>query len=152
MKHIYLTKEGFEKLKEELENLKKRRPVLVKHLEEARALGDLRENAEYHATKEALTKLQNRINELEEKIRNARVIEKTSTDRVLLGSTVYVKNLVTQGEFKYQIVDPEEVNVDEGKISINSPVGSGLWEHKVGDVVEIKVPAGILKLKILKIE
>lgn len=152
MKHIYLTKEGIKKLRDELTALKNRRPQLVKHLEEARALGDLRENAEYHATKEALHKLTKRIADLEHKIKIAQVIEKISIDKALIGSTVYVKNLDSGDEFKYQLVDPEEVDIDSGKISINSPIGSGLFEHKTGETVEIKVPAGMLKLKILKIE
>jgi len=150
--HIYLTKPGYEKLKKELESLKERRPLLVQQLREARALGDLKENAEYHSTKERLAKLQDRLNQLEEKMRIARVIEKSSTDKFLLGSTVYVKNLNTDEDYKYQLVAPEEAEISEGKISVNSPVGEGLFEHRKGDVVEIKIPAGLLKLKIIKIE
>ena len=152
MGHIYLTKPGYEKLKKELESLKERRPLLVQQLREARALGDLKENAEYHSTKERLAKLQDRLNQLEEKMRIARVIEKSSTDKFLLGSTVYVKNLNTDEDYKYQLVAPEEAEISEGKISVNSPVGEGLFEHRKGDVVEIKIPAGLLKLKIIKIE
>ncbi len=152
MKHIYLTKEGMEKLKGELSSLKERRPQMVKHLEEARSLGDLRENAEYHATKEALLKLTKRIADIEDKVKIARVIEKVSNDTALIGAVVHVKNLNSGDEFKYQLVDPEEVDIDSGKISINSPIGSGLFEHKAGETVEIEVPSGTLKLTIIKIE
>jgi len=154
MKHIYLTPEGMEKLQKEYEELKKRRPQLIRHLEEARALGDLRENAEYHSTKEAIAKLDARLFALQEKIKSARLIEKNalSKNEVLQGSTVTIKNLTTSDEFVYQLVDPEEADVDAGKISINSPIAEGLIGKKAGDTVEVKVPAGILKLKILKIE
>ncbi len=154
MKQIYLTKEGLEKLRKEYEELKNRRPQLLKHLEEARALGDLRENAEYHSTKEAIAKLDARIFSLEQKLRSARIIEKDKMSRgeILLGSTVTIKNIDTNEEFVYQLVDPEEADVDSGKISINSPIASALIGKKKGDTVEVTVPAGKLKLKIIKID
>ncbi|MDI6757914.1 MAG: transcription elongation factor GreA [Endomicrobiia bacterium] len=155
MKHSYLTKEGFAKLSAEYDELKKRRPQLVMHLEEARQMGDLRENAEYHSTKESLAKLDKRTFNLGEKLKTARVIDKSkiaADGKILLGSTVTLKNLDSGAQLIYQLVDPEEIDIDAGKISVASPIGDGLLEKRSGDAVEIKVPAGLLKLKILKVE
>lgn len=139
----------------EYDELRKRRPQLVIHLEEARQMGDLRENAEYHSTKEALAKLDKRTFDLGEKLKTARVIDKSkiaADGKILLGSTVTLKNLDNGAQLTYQLVDPEEIDIDAGKISAASPIGDGLLEKKAGDAVEIRVPAGVLKFKILKVE
>lgn len=134
--------------------LKQRRPQLVRHLEEARQMGDLRENAEYHSTKEALAKLDKRIFDLGSKLNSARVIDKSKVSpdgKILLGSTVKLKNIDSGAEIEYQLVDPEEIDIDAGKISAMSPIGDGLLEKKAGDTVEIRVPAGVLKFKIMAV-
>jgi len=151
----YLTREGYEKLREELEHLKKvRRPQLSKDIEVARAHGDLSENADYDAAKEALTKLQRRIADTENKLRTATIVDDAAipTDKVYINAKVTLKDMEEGDEFEYTLVGADEADPVEGKISVFSPIGQGLLEHKAGDVVEIKVPKGTVKYKILKIE
>jgi transcription elongation factor GreA len=151
---IYLTREGYEKLAKELEHLKAvKRRELSKAIGQARAHGDISENAEYDAAKEAQGLNEKRIAELEDKLARGRILddENIPKDQVLLGATVTLKDLDTDEEIDYMIVSEEEADYTQGKISATSPVGKALMEQEVNSVVEIKVPAGILRYKILKI-
>ena len=150
---VYMSRQGYEKLRKQLKEIKRKRPELSKEIEVAREKGDLKENAEYHAAKEALLHLQIRIVNLETKLRNARMIEdeKLSSDKVYIGATVELKNTVTNEEIKWALVSADEADVIEGKISIESPMAQGLLGHKVGDVVKVTVPAGMVEYKITKI-
>lgn len=152
---VYLTRAGYEKLRSDLEHLKTtERRRIAKAIGEARLLGDISENAEYDAAKDAQAHCEARIAELEAKLANVRIIEdqKIASDKVLIGALVSLKDVNAGEDLKYMMVSPEEANFDENKLSIFSPVGKGLLGHKVGETVEIKVPAGTLKYKITKIE
>ena len=151
----YLTREGFEKLRKELESLKTvKRRQLSRAIAEAREHGDISENAEYDSAKEAQGMNEKKIAELEGKLACAKILddENISKDEVLIGATVSLKDLNTNEKIEYMLVSEDEADYSQGKISISSPVGSGLMNHKKNDNVEIKVPAGVLKYKILKIE
>ncbi len=151
---ISLTRAGRDKIVKELEELKgEKRREIAKQLAEARAHGDLSENAEYDAAKEAQAMNEKRIAELEETLMRARIIDEDSVpkDQALLGATVRVKDLRGGQEFDYILVSEEEADFENDKISITSPVGGALLGHKVGDVVEIAVPAGALEYEIVKI-
>lgn len=155
MEEIYLTREGYEKLLKELEYLKTtKRRELSKAIEEARAYGDLRENAEYDAAKEAQALNEKRIAELEERLSCSRIVDEENipTDEVLIGATVRLKDLDSGEELEYTLVSELEADYEEGKISVTSPVGQGLLGHKENEIVEINIPAGILRYKILKIK
>lgn len=150
----YLTQEALDKLKEELRLARTEgRQEIARAIAEARAQGDLTENAEYDAAKEAQSHLEARIARLEETIASARLVDESQIDasRVYILSTVRVKNAKTGTEATYTLVSPEEANMTEGKISIKSPVGQGLLGREAGETVEISVPAGTLKLKILEV-
>lgn len=154
MSEIYLTKKGYQKLAEELEHLKTtKRRELSKAIGLARAQGDISENAEYDAAKDAQGMNEKRISELENKLAGARILDdhEMSSDEVLIGAIVKLKDMDTEEELEYMLVSGEEADYNQNKISIASPVGSSLLNHKVNDVVEIKIPAGILKYKILAI-
>ncbi|MBN1823627.1 MAG: transcription elongation factor GreA [Endomicrobiales bacterium] len=148
---IYLTKEGRNKLVDELEKLKKRKPQLSEEIAKARELGDLKENAEYHAAKEALTNLQRRIAEIENKLSRAKILETKNTDKVYIGVTVSMREADTGDEYDYTIVDAEEANPAEKKISLKSPLAQGLLGHKKGDKVKVRLPGGETEYEILKI-
>ncbi|MCK5450163.1 MAG: transcription elongation factor GreA [Candidatus Omnitrophica bacterium] len=152
--YINLTRGGRDKLCEELDSLKgdKRREI-AKALDEARSHGDLSENAEYDAAKEAQAMNERRVSELEDILIRARLIDETkiSKDEALLSATVTVRDLGSGEEFDYMLVSEEESDYDMDKISITSPVGEAILGHKVGDIVEIQIPAGILKYEIMKI-
>jgi transcription elongation factor GreA len=150
----YLTREGYEKLVKELEHLKTtRRRELSRAIGEARAHGDISENAEYDAAKEAQGLNEKRIAELEAKLATANILddENISKDEVLIGATVKLKDMDCGDVLEYRLVADEEADYAANKISVTSPVGSALIGHKEKDVVEIRVPAGVLKYKILKI-
>ncbi len=150
----YLTKAGYEKLTKELEHLKTvKRRTLSKAIGEARAHGDISENAEYDAAKEAQGLNEKRIAELESKLAASQIIdeEQMSSDEVLVGATVQLVDIKSGRELTYTLVAEEEADYSQGMISISSPVGRGLLNHKEGDTVEIKVPAGVLKYKVLNI-
>ncbi len=150
----HLTREGYEKLRKALEHLKTvKRRELSKAIGAARAHGDISENAEYDAAKEAQALNEKRIAELENQLAGAQILddENISKDEVLIGATVKLKDLDSGEELEYTLVAEEEADYAQGKISISSPVGSGLLNHKEKDTIEIKVPAGVLKYKILKI-
>lgn len=151
---IYLTREGYEKLAQELEFLKTtKRRELSKAVGEARAHGDISENAEYDAAKDAQGLNEKKISELEFKLSRARLIENENMacDEVLIGAKVLLKDMDSAEELEYIFVSEEESDYSLNKISVTSPVGQGLLGHKQGETVEIKIPAGILKYKILKI-
>jgi transcription elongation factor GreA len=150
----YLSKEGYEKIKKELHHLKTvERPDISKQIAEARDKGDLSENAEYDAAKDAQGMLEYRIAKMEETLANAKIIDDKNIDnsKVYLLSTVYIKNHNTKKDLKYKLVSEDEANHKEGKISIKSPIGSALMGKVKGDVVDAKVPAGTIKLEILDI-
>ncbi|GCD80579.1 transcription elongation factor GreA [Schleiferia thermophila] len=150
----YLTAEGLKKLKEELEYLKNvERPKISQQIAEARDKGDLSENAEYDAAKEAQGLLELKIAKLEDLIANAKIMDKSDVDvsKVMVMSTVKLKNLKTKQVVSYTLVSESEADLKKGKISINSPIGQGLVGKKVGEKVAIKVPAGILEFEILEI-
>ena len=151
---IYLTRAGFEKLQEELEFLKTvKRRQLAKAVGEARSHGDISENAEYDAAKEAQGLNEKKIAELEHSLSHAQILDDKNIpkDEVLLGATVTLKDLDTNEEFQYMLVSEAEADYGEGKISATSPVGKGLLGHKENEVAEINIPAGTLRYKILKI-
>jgi len=151
---IILTREGRDKICKELEFLKgARRREIAKSLAEARAHGDLSENAEYDAAKEEQALNEKRITQIEETLMRAQILDNDamSKDEALIGATVTVKDKNTGNEFNYMLVAEEESDFELDKISISSPVGKALLGHKVGDIVEIKVPAGILEYEITTI-
>jgi len=150
---IYLTQDGFEKLVSELEHLKTvKRRQLSKAVGEARAHGDISENAEYDAARDAQAHNEKQIVELEDKLACVRILDKNiPSDEVLIGATVKLQDMDTQEELDYTLVSELEADYAEGKISITSPVGNGLLGHKENEVVEIKIPAGIKRYKIIKI-
>ena len=152
MAEIYLTREGRNKMIEELDKLQKRKPQIQDEIARAREHGDLRENAEYHAAKESLTNLMQRIAVLDSKLSRAKIIEEQNIDpdKIFIGVTVTIKD-EDGDEYIYSIVDEEEANPLEMKISIGSPLAQGLLEHKVGDKVDVNLPAGVIKFTILKI-
>ena len=150
----YYTEEGLKKLREELNQLKDiERPKASQAIADARDKGDLSENAEYDAAKEAQGLLELRISKLEETLSNARVINESNIDhsKVLILSTIDVKNLSNNSIMTYTLVAESEADLGRGKISINSPIGKGLLGKSVGDIAEIQVPNGIIKFEILEI-
>lgn len=152
---IYLTKDGYNRMKDELGRLKTdvRREVLEK-IAEARSHGDLSENAEYDAAREEQSQLEARINELENKLASASILDprQIRTDRVYILTTVKLKNLDAADEvIEYTLVSSEEADTDQGKISVRSPVGRSLIGKAVGEKVEIQVPKGKLHYEILEI-
>ncbi|MFT3979701.1 MAG: transcription elongation factor GreA [Ferruginibacter sp.] len=150
----YVTQETFEKMQAELHILKSvDRPAASAAIAEAREKGDLKENAEYDAAKEAQGLLEARINSLEGALANARILDESTIDtsRVSILTKVTLTNMGTKKTVTYQIVSESEADLKAGKISVTSPIGAGLLGKTVGEVVEVKVPAGILKFKIEKI-
>ena len=151
---LFLTQEGYEKLKGKLDYLKttKRREI-AKQLEKARAMGDLSENAEYDAAKEAQAHCEKEIRELEDKLGRARIIEHENIpkDKVYIGAKVKLRDEDSQEEMTYCLVSPPEADYALNKISIESPIGKALLGRKVDDLVPIKVPAGELTYRILDI-
>ncbi|MBU0683193.1 MAG: transcription elongation factor GreA [Candidatus Omnitrophota bacterium] len=153
-KRIMLTREGRDKMCSELQFLKgEKRRENAKALAEARAHGDLSENAEYDAAKEAQAMNEKKIAELEDTLMRAQLIDNNaiSKDEALVGATVKVKDCNTNESFDYTLVSEEESDFDLNKISVSSPVGKAILGHKVGEQVEIKVPAGVLVYEIIKI-
>ena len=150
----YLTRQGHEKLRKELEQLKKvKRKQLSRAIGEARSHGDISENAEYDAAKEAQGLNEKKIAELEAKLMNAQILDDQdiARDEVLIGATVKLKDMDSGEELEYTLVAEEEADYSQNRISVTSPVGSGLVGHKEKEVVQIQVPRGTLKYKILKI-
>jgi len=150
----YFTKAGLEKLRDELERLKSvERPAISQQIAEAREKGDLSENAEYDAAKNAQGMLELRISKLEDTLSNARVIDESQLDetKISILTKVKLKNLKNKAEMSYTLVPENEADIKSGKISVNSPVAKGLLGKAVGDLVDIQVPAGVLSFEILDI-
>jgi transcription elongation factor GreA len=150
----YVTAEGYQKLKSELDQLKNvERPSISKQIAEARDKGDLSENAEYAAAKEAQGMLEMRIQKLEDIVASARIIDesKLNTSRVQLLNKVKIKNKLNNAVMQYAIVAETEASVKDGKISVNTPIAKALIGKKVGDVVHVKVPSGDLSFEIMEI-
>lgn len=155
MDYVYLTKDGFDSLKKELNDLKFNiRPGISAKVAAAREHGDLKENAEYHAAREELSLTETKIQQLQDRLARARIIDEKeiSKDVVSILNTVLVQDMKNNKEYKYILVSAEEADIRQDKISIASPVGRGLLGKKVGELAEIEVPAGKLKYKILSIE
>ncbi|MDZ7743213.1 MAG: transcription elongation factor GreA [Bacteroidota bacterium] len=151
----YYTEEGLQRLKDELEQmLHVERPAISRQIAEARDKGDLSENAEYDAAKDAQGMLEMKISRLQELISSARVIDesKMDTSKVFLLSTVKLKNLKNDATMSYTLVPEKEANLKEGKISISSPIAQGLLGKSVGDHAKILVPAGELEFEIMEIK
>ena len=151
----YFTEEGLQKLKNELDHLKSvERPKIIQQIAEARDKGDLSENAEYDAAKEAQGHLEDRINKLESLYSNARVVDTSKLDisTVRLLTKVTIKNISNNMEMSYSIVPEAEADLKSKKISVSSPIGKGLLGKSIGDIAEIQVPNGIIKFEIVKIE
>ena len=149
-----MTEEGFRILKEELAYMESvQRPEISRQIAEARDKGDLSENAEYDAAKEAQGMLEAKIAQLKGLIASARLIDEDSigTDFVQIMNKVTIKNLKTKKEMTYTLVSESEADLKSGKIAVNTPIAQGLLGKKVGDVVEIKVPSGVMTFEILKI-
>lgn len=152
--HIYLSKEGRLKMEAELKRLKfDERPKLVAEIKRTMEMGDLSENAEYHAAKEAQRLLERKIAELEDKLSRVRSVDtdKIPSDKVYLFAKVLVKDLRDDEEIQYQVVPADEADVDNDIISVQSPIGKALLGKAEGEVVEIAVPAGKIQYEILKI-
>ena len=150
----YYTKEGLQKLKDELNQLKDvERPKASQAIADARDKGDLSENAEYDAAKEAQGLLEMRISKLEETLASARIIDESQLDnsKVLVLSTVTIKNKVNGQEMTYTLVAESEADLKTGKISVNSPIGKGLLGKAVGDTAEIQIPNGKIEFEVVKI-
>jgi transcription elongation factor GreA len=150
----YYTKEGLEKLKAELEQLTTvERPSISQQIAEARDKGDLSENAEYDAAKNAQGMLELKISKLQELIRNARLIDESKLDssKVLILSSVKIRNTKTNATMAYTLVPESEADLKSGKISISSPIAKGLLGKSKGDIVEIAVPAGQISVEIIEI-
>ena len=151
----YYTKEGLNKLKDELSQLKDiERPKASNAIAEARDKGDLSENAEYDAAQEAQGMLEMKISKLEAVLSNARLIDESQLDlsKVLVLSIVTIKNLNNQMQLKYTLVAESEADLKSGKISVSSPIGKGLLGKKVGEIAEVVVPNGTIKFEIISIE
>jgi transcription elongation factor GreA len=147
----YVTKETFEQMKAELQRMKAvDRPAASRAIAEAREKGDLKENAEYDAAKEAQGMLEARISQMEDVVANARIVDESTIDtsKASILTRVTVTNLGTKKQMTYQLVSEKEADLKLGKISVTSPIGKGLLGKKAGETAEIQVPAGLLKLRI----
>jgi transcription elongation factor GreA len=152
--YIYLSSEGMEKLKDELNHLKSyERPNIINQIAEARDKGDLSENAEYDAAKEAQGLLEARIARLENELSKSRVLDEKNIDlsTAKLLTRVEIENILSKQKMSYTLVSESEADLKNKKISINSPIGRGLMGKKVGEIVDISVPSGVIKFKILDI-
>jgi transcription elongation factor GreA len=150
----YYTKEGLQKLKNELDHMKSvERPKISEQIAEARDKGDLSENAEYDAAKEAQGLLEMKISKLEDLVANARILDSSQMDvsKVMVLSNVKIRNSANGAEMQYKLVSESEADLKAGKISVSSPIGQGLMGKKVGDKAEINVPSGKISLEILEI-
>ncbi len=151
---IYMTAEGYKKLKVELNELESvQRPAISKQIAEARDKGDLSENAEYDAAKEAQGMLELKISQLKDTIASARMIDESriNTSEVQILTKVQIKNTKTGQVMKYTLVSESEANIKEGKLSITTPIAKGLLGKKVGDKTSVNVPSGVMEFEILDI-
>ena len=154
MARIPITKKGYEALQTELERYKKvERPKNIRDIEEARAHGDISENAEFEAAKERQSHIDGRIRDLEHKLAEAQIIDTSnlSTDKVVFGATVTVKDLQSDKEQRYTLVGQDEADLKNGKISVQSPVGRALIGKRVGDTLEVQTPAKVAEYEVLNI-
>jgi len=150
----YFTEEGLKKLQDELNQLKTiERPNISKQIAEARDKGDLSENAEYDAAKDAQGLLELKISKLEDLLSTARIIDESKIDasKISVLSKVKIRNVANKMEMSYTLVTENEADLKSGKISVSSPIGKGLLGKKPGDIVEIEVPSGVLKFEIIEI-
>lgn len=150
----YYTEEGLQKLKKDLHHMKSvQRPSISQQIADARDKGDLSENAEYDAAKEAQGMLEAKISKLENVLANARVVDESQIDnsKVFILSKVKIKNLNNGAEMEYKLVAENEANLAEKKISVESPIGKGLLGKAVGEIAEVQIPAGLVKFEILEI-
>lgn len=150
----YFTQEGLKKLKDELQDLKTRgRSDMAKQIAEARDKGDLSENAEYDAAKDAQGLLELKISKLEDILSNARVIDESTVDLSMVSilSKVKIKNKANGATVNYTLVAEEEASLKDGKISVKSPIGQALLGKKLGDAVEVKAPAGVVTFEVVEI-
>jgi transcription elongation factor GreA len=151
---IYVTEDGLQNLKEELDQLRNiERPMISRQIAEARDKGDLSENAEYHAAKEAQGMMEMKISKLEDIVARARIIDETKIDTTTIRilNKVKIKNKTNNSIMEYQLVPESEANFKLGKIAVSSPIAQGLMGKKVGDTVEIKVPSGVIPFEIVAI-
>ncbi len=151
---IYVTVEGLRKLKEDLDQLRNvERPSISRQIADARDKGDLSENAEYHAAKEAQGMMEMKISKLEDLVARARIIDesKINTTTVQILNKVKIKNKTNNTVMEYQLVPESEANFKDGKIAVSSPIAQGLIGKKVGDIVNIKVPSGTIPFEIILI-
>tara|TARA_B100000029_G_scaffold222085_1_gene219815 strand:+ start:898 stop:1365 length:468 start_codon:yes stop_codon:yes gene_type:complete len=154
MSKVPLTKEGEEKLKQELKDLKNQRPLIIKAIAEAREHGDLKENAEYHAAREQQGLNEAKIKDIESKLSNSEIIDAVTSeikDQIIFGCKIELLNLDNKKKIIYHLVGEDEADFSLNKISFNSPIGKGLIGKKIGDIVKISIPKGDLNLKIIKI-
>lgn len=152
---VPMTRDGYNKIKAEVERLESEEmPKITQKIAEAREEGDLKENAEYHAQRENQGLLQARINEMKGKLARATIVDPNQLpkDEVVFGCTVTVEDLTYGDEEQFTLVGAGEEDYDSGKILVTSPIGQGLLGKKVGETAEIEVPAGLMKLKVVKIE
>ncbi len=150
---IYVTEEGLQRMKEELDLLRNERPAIARLISEARDKGDLTENAEYSAAKEAQGMLEMKIARLEDQVARSRIIDSSriNTKTVQILNRVRIRNKANGTVMEYQLVPETEANLKEGKIAATSPIAQGIMGKKVGDVVQVKVPAGIIPFEIEEI-
>ena len=151
---VYMTEDGYKKLADESAQMEAvDRKAISAQIAEARDKGDLSENAEYDAAKEAQGMLEMKIAQMKETLANARIIDesKLKTDSVQILNTVRVKNLANKQEMTYTLVSENEANIREGKLAINTPIGKGLLGKKIGEVAEINVPAGLMRFEVVSI-
>ncbi len=151
---IYVTEDGLQKLKEELDQLRNvERPMLSRQIADARDKGDLSENAEYAAAKEAQGMLEMKINRLEDIVTRSRIIDesKVDIDTVRILNKVKIRNRKTNSLMEYQLVPESEANFKQGKIAVSSPIAQGLLGKKVGDIVQITVPSGVIPFEVVEI-
>ena len=152
-KTVYLTQEGYEDLKKELDDLINiKRPANIKAIKEARALGDLSENAEYDAARNEQAEIEGRIKQLEKMLENVWIITDVGTDTVSIGNTVSIKYVDDDEEDEYKIVGSQEADPFESKISNESPIAQALFDHKVGDIVTVESPNGNYAVEIIEIK
>lgn len=151
---VYLTREFFHKMHDEFEQLKVESVKISREIETARLQGDLSENAEYDAAKEAQAQNAARRSDLEDKLARVKIIEDQDIpdDKIYIGAIVTLKDLESDEKMKYMMVSPEESNFEDNKISVLSPIGKALMGHSKGEELDIEIPAGALKYKVLKIE
>lgn len=149
----YMTQEGLDKLRDDLAKLLAERPVISKAIAEARDKGDLSENAEYDAAREAQGLLELKISKLQDVIANAKVVDESriNTEQIQMLNKVKMKNLANNAVVEYTLVGESEANFKEGKLAATTPIGRALMGHRKGDVVEVNVPSGIIKFEILNI-